>query len=439
MSSKKHLELSSRILIEDGLNKRLPVSAIASSVGKHPTTVAREIKQHSYKYRSRSLRFNYNSCAHRYDCTRKNVCAVCNTDKYYKYCRNCGLCNGSCPEFKKARCRRLERSPFVCNGCDKRRECSLEKVFYKAEYAQRDYEKLRSEARSGISFSEDELAELDALITPLVENNHSPHHICVNNKDSIMVSERTIYRLIDAGAISAKNIDLPRKVRFKPRKKKRVFKVDKKCRIGRTFEDFNSFLDEHPDIPVTQIDSVEGKKGGNVLLTIHFVKAECMFAFIRDHNDSSSVIKIFNMLDDLFGRELFEKIFRVLLADNGSEFSNPAKIECDEGGALRTRLFYCDPQASYQKGSAERNHEFIRMFIPKGKSLDGFTQADISLMMDHINSYTRESLGDRSPYDMFEFLYGSEALDLLGCHRISPNDVTLNRSIFRKESNNGIR
>jgi hypothetical protein len=97
-------------------------------------------------------------------------------------------------------------------------------------------------------------------------------------------------------------------------------------------------------------------------------------------------------------------------------------------------MFYCDPQASYQKGSAERNHEFIRMFIPKGKSLDGFTQADISLMMDHINSYTRESLGDKSPYDMFEFLYGSEALDLLGCHRISPNDVTLNRSIFRKEN-----
>ena len=439
MSGKKHLDLSDRIVVEDGVNRNLTFNAIASSIGKHPTTIAREIKQHRYRHRSGTLRFNYNSCAHRYDCNRKNVCSECNTDKYYKYCRNCGLCNDSCPEFKRARCRRLERAPFVCNGCDKRRECSLEKMFYKAEYAQRDYEKLRSESRSGFSFSEEELTELDAMITPLVEKSQSPHHICVNNRDSIMVSERTIYRLIDARAISAKNIDLPRKVRLKPRKKSRVFKVDKKCRIDRTFEDFNVFLDQHPDIPVTQIDSVEGNKGGKVLLTIHFVKAECMFAFIRDHNDSASVISIFNMLDETLGRELFMKLFRVLLADNGSEFSNPAKIECDEGGALRTRLFYCDPQASYQKGSAERNHEFIRMFIPKGKSLDGFTQADISLMMDHINSYTRESLGDRSPYDMFEFLYGSEALDLLGCHRISPNDVTLNRSIFRKESNNGIR
>jgi len=439
MSSKKHLDLSDRIVIEDGVNRNLPVRTIAASLGKHPTTIAREIKQHRYKQRSGTLRFNYNNCAHRYDCKKKNVCDVCNTDKYYKYCRNCGLCNDPCPEFKRMRCRRLERSPFVCNGCDKHRECTMEQVLYKAAYAQKDYEKLRSESRSGISFSEAELAELDAMITPLVEKNQSPHHICVNNRDSIMVSERTVYRLIDARAISAKNIDLPRKVRLKPRKKKRVFKVDKKCRIDRAFEDFNVFLDQHPDIPVTQIDSVEGKKGGKVLLTIHFVKAECMFAFIRDHNDSASVISIFNMLDALFGRELFMKVFRVLLADNGSEFSNPAKIEYDEEGVMRTRLFYCDPQASYQKGSAERNHEFIRMFIPKGKSLDGFTQADISLMMDHINSYTRESLGDRSPYDMFEFLYGNEALDLLGCHRISPNDVTLNRSIFRKESDNGIR
>lgn len=433
--SKKHLDLSDRITIENGLNNNLPLRSIAASLGKHPSTISREIKLHRFKHRSRSLRFNYNACAHRYDCKKKNVCDVCNTDKYYNYCRNCGLCNDPCPDFIKLTCRRLERAPFVCNGCDKlRRNCNLEKLIYKAETAHKGYKDLLSEARSGISFSEDELAELDSVITPLVDKNHSPHHIYVNNKDSIMVSERTIYRLIDAGAISAKNIDLPRKVRFKPGKKKRVFKVDKRCRIGRTFEDFNAFLDEHPGIPVTQIDSVEGRKGGKVLLTIHFVKAECMFAFISDHNDSASVISIFNSLDALLGRELFEKLFRVVLADNGSEFSNPSKIESDESGVMRTRMFYCDPQASYQKGSAERNHEFIRMFIPKGKSLDGFSQADISLMMDHINSYTRESLGDRSPYDMFEFLYGPEALDLLGCRRISPNDVTMNRSVFRKEA-----
>lgn len=439
MPNNKHLDLSGRLVIEDGLNNRLAIRKIAASLDKHPSTITKEIKLHRYRLRTGAVRHNYNACIHRYDCTRRNVCAFCNTDRYYKYCRNCGLCNDSCSDFKKLTCFRLEKAPFVCNGCDRRRYCNLEKMMYSAEAAQKGYKELLSEARSGISFSEQELAEIDAVISPLIGKSQSPHHIYVNNKDTIMISERTIYRLIDAGAISAKNIDLPRKVRFKARRNRPQVKVDKKCRIGRTYDDFNAFLDEHPGILITQLDSVEGRKGGKVLLTIHFVKAECMFAFIRDRNDSASVIRVFNSLDDLLGRDLFMRLFKVLLADNGSEFSDPSQIESDADGVLRTRMFYCDPNASFQKGSAERNHEFIRCFIPKGKSMDHFSQSDISLMMDHINSYTRESLGNRSPYDMFEFLYGQEALDLLGCHRISPNDVTLNSSIFRKEAAYALR
>jgi IS30 family transposase len=290
-----------------------------------------------------------------------------------------------------------------------------------------------SDSRIGISLSEDELRHIDDIVSPLILQGQSPHHICTNNKDTLMISERSLYRLIDSGLITAKNIDLPRKVRYRSRKKKTALKVDKKCRIGRTFDLFLKYMDEHPDIPVSQIDSVEGTKGGKVLLTIHFVKAEFMLAFLRDYNDSRSVTNIFNSLDTLIGRRHFEDIFQVILTDNGSEFSDPSAIECDENGEIRTRLYYCDPQASWQKGSAERNHEFIRDFIPKGTPFEPFTQADISLMMDHINSYKRESLNNRSPYEMFRFFYGSEILDLLGCHLIPPQNVTLNRSIFRKE------
>lgn len=248
-----------------------------------------------------------------------------------------------------------------------------------------------------------------------------------------MVSERTIYRLIDSRIISAMNMDLPRKVRYSARKKSSSVKVDKACRIGRSFDDFTAYMTEHPFLPVTQLDSVEGKKGGKVLLTIHFVKAEFMLAFLRDHNDSQSVIDIFERLYLELRPDRFMKIFKVCLTDNGSEFSNPKAIEFDRQGNLRTRIFYCNPSAPYQKGSAERNHEFIRMFFPKGSDFSSFTQEDISLMMDHINSYSRESLGNKCPYDMFAFLYGQKILDLLGCHRIPPQDVTLSRSIFRKE------
>ena len=91
---------------------------------------------------------------------------------------------------------------------------------------------------------------------------------------------------------------------------------------------------------------------------------------------------------------------------NGSEFSNPSAIEFDNGGRL-TSVFYCKAYASYQKPHVERNHEFIRLVLPKGTayteptSFDGLTQDMASLMMSHVNSYVRDGLGDRTPYDLF--------------------------------------
>lgn len=164
------------------------------------------------------------------------------------------------------------------------------------------------------------------------------------------------------------------------------------------------------------------------------MKAELMLAFLRDHNDSQSVIDIFERLYLELRADRFCELFKICLADNGTEFSNPKALEYDRQGCLRTRMFYCDPGAPYQKGSAERNHEFIRAFIPKGTDFEKYTQADIGLMMDHINSYCRESLGNKSPYDMFAFLYGAEFLPLLGCHKIPPQEVTLNKSVFGKEA-----
>lgn len=248
-----------------------------------------------------------------------------------------------------------------------------------------------------------------------------------------MVSESTLYRLVDYNLFEARNIDMPRKVRYAKRRKKKEYKVDKSCRTGCTYQDFIDFCKRHPSLPITQMDSVIGKTGGKVLLTLHFVKAECMLDFLRDSNNSQSVIDIFDRLYLELMPECFMTLIPVLLGDNGSEFSNPKAIEFDRQENRRTFVFYCDPSAPYQKGSAERNHEFIRMFIPKGPPFDDYSQEDISLMMDHINSYARPSLGNKSPYEMMEFLYGSKILKLLVCRLITPDDVTLDKSIFKKE------
>ena len=434
MADQKHLTPEQRTVIKEMIENSCSFTEIGKALDKDPSTISKEIRNHLVFMRVGYRHVKYNACEHRFSCDKIRVCKVCKPDKNYKKCRNCPACNNNCPDFVKVICPKLGKPPYVCNACSSRfYGCTLEKRYYYPDQAQKEYKELLSESRSGISFSEEEIRHLDEIISPLIRQSQSPHHICVTNEDSLMVSESTVYRLIDSGLISARNIDLPRKVRFRRRKKTVSVKVDKTCRIGRKYEDFLAFIRENPDTPVTQLDSVEGKKGGKVLLTIHFVKAEMMLAFLRDHNDSASVIEIFNDLYRILGHDLFSCIFRVCLPDNGSEFSNPKAIEFNEYGERRTRVFYCDPSAPYQKGSAERNHEFIRMFIPKGSDFALYSQDDINLMMDHINSYGRESIGNKCPYEMFAFLYGKNTLDLLGCHRISSREVTLNRSVFHRE------
>ena len=431
---REHLSLENRQTIEQMLNSKHRIVEIASSLKKSLSTITREIKSHITLRRTGGHGFCYNNCANKFNCSKSHICRPCKADRKQSLCRRCSICNFNCQEYVPAACKRLSKPPYVCNGCGKISDCSFEKHFYYASQADQGYRSVLSEARSGISYSEEELAVLDKVISPLIRQGQSPHHVYVTNRDSIMVSERTIYRLIDGSLISAKNLDLPRKVGFKPRKKKKVFKVDKACRIGRDFECFKKYMEEHPDTPIVELDSVEGKKGGKVLLTVHFVKCEMMLAFLRDSNNAKSVIDIFNSLFEGLGSDDFQKVFRLLLADNGSEFSDPKAIEFSPDGVRRTMMFYCNPSAPYQKGSCERNHEFIRCCIPKGKDLSQFTQADITLMMNHINSYARESLGNKCPYDVFRFLYGDKLLDLLGCVSIPAQQSVLKPSLFAKEA-----
>ena len=427
----KHLTLEERNIIAQRLNEGCSFKAIANELGKNCTTISREIRTHLIFKKVGSQGRAFNACKHRFVCREHHICDMCSGRKSFSYCKNCKFCNSVCSRFESEVCPNLSKPPYVCNGCKKRNSsCTLEKRLYQPLSAQMEYRSLLSEARTGLSLSEAEIAYLDSIVSPLLQQNQSLHHICVSHPDSIMVSESTLYRLVDYNLFQARNIDMPRKVRYARRKKKKEYKVDKKCRINRTYRDFLSFCDKHPDLPVTQIDSVEGKKGGKVLLTIHFVKTECMLAFLRDVNDSKTVTNIFEMLYQTLGHDNFIMLMPVLLGDNGSEFSNPDALEFNSQGILRTRVFYCDASAPYQKGSAERNHEFIRMFIPKGTSFDNYTQTHISMMMDHINSYRRGSLGNKSPYEMMEFLYGADILNLLDCHLIEADKVTLNKSVF---------
>lgn len=249
----------------------------------------------------------------------------------------------------------------------------------------------------------------------------------------IPCSKVTLYNYLDKNCFSVGPLDLPRKVKLKKRKSQKKTEPRKtKARNGRTYEDFKLFVEEHPELPIVEMDTVEGKKGGKVLLTLLFRSSRLMLAFILNSKTQNEVLKVFNYLESILGNDLFEKTFPIILTDNGTEFCAPLDLEFNSEGIGRTRIFYCNPTASYQKGMIEKNHEFIRYVIPKGTTMDNFTQNDITKMINHINSLARESLNWNAPYDLAKLLLKKDVLKKLNLQKITPKEIQLNTKLLKK-------
>ena len=426
-----YLTYEERLEIEGCLKDGKSFGEIGRSLEKDRTTIAKEIKKHIEEKRTGSKGYPYNACIHRKTCKKRSICETECTHKTSYACKYCVHCNENCIDFMQEECRRLLKPPYVCNGCMNLGSCTLEKKFYNAIYAQEKAEKSIIEARSGVLSQEEEILRLNSIISPLIEQGHSVHQIYICNKDELMCSEKTIYNYIDEGLFDVRNLDLPRKVRFRQQRKEKVFKVDRSCRIGRTYEDYTEYISKHPDLSIVQMDSVIGRVGGKVLLTIHFVDTSLMLAFLRDANTSRSVTEVFETLREKLGDSLYERLFPVILTDNGSEFSNPKVIEQNAMGFGKTRVFYCDAGRPYQKGAIEVNHELVRRVIPKGRSFDELVQEDVTKMMDHINSYRRKKLNNHSPYEAFSFLHGETVLKQLGCHKVESSEIILKPSLLK--------
>ncbi len=430
MAKNKHLTDTERLQIEQWLKDRVSIRQIAQKLNKSTSTVSREIRSRSMASDKYAPYRIHNRCANRNGCDKRGLCI--DKPNCTRLCSTCTYCNALCEDYQEQLCYKLCEPPYVCNGCVEEGRCVLRKKYYLHRKAHEAYREMLVESRVGANITEDELLALDEIVSPLVMRGQSVHHIVTHNPDQFEVSEKSIYRYVSGGLLKARNIDMPRVCRTRPRKSKPVeHKVDSGCRIGRTYADFLEFI-KASGTPVVEIDSVIGRIGGKVLLTLMFKSCDLMLAFIRDRNTSQSVIDVFNNLDETLGRDVFSRLLAVCLADNGSEFSNPKALEYDSQGNRRTSLYYCDPYSSFQKPNVELNHEFIRKVLPKGRSFDDLTQNDISLMMSHINSYSREKLNDKSPFDTFGFLYGHDILEKLGISRIPANEILLKPSLLKK-------
>ena len=377
MTKHKHLTLSDRNDIQLGLERGETFKAIGQLILKDPTTVSKEVK------RNRQV--------------RESTCH-----------------NLPCPL--------LDKAPFICNGCPKRRQnCGYKKIFYLAKQAQKQYEQTLVEAREGTPLNSKTFWDMDKIISDGVKKGQHIYHILKTH--NLDVSSSTVYRHIRKGYLSIAPIDLARAVKFKERRKSKLPSIPKEAKKGRSYEDFQNYLSLNQLDSWLEMDTVMGRMGGKVLLTFNLSFCNFIFARLLDNKTALEVTKhLYDIKNTLHQADKdFFQLFPVILTDNGGEFARVDDIEMDVRG--ESKLFFCDPNRSDQKGRIEKNHTLIRDILPKGTSFDNLTQEDINLVCSHVNSVKRATLNGKSAYELFAFTYGEEIPKLLGISKIPAEDV----------------
>lgn len=420
----KHLTLEQRIAIQVGLERGQSINAIARGIGKTPRTVVREVKQRRERHDEKRYGRINNRCVFRDRCQDWHNCP--------------GV---GCSRYREEVCPTVANAPYVCNGCARQNKCILGRFLYNAKKADAQYFQTLKGSREGVNIEEEELQWLDALVSPGVLKGQSIHHAVLEKRDELPVSERTIYRYFKfANMFTAKRGDLRRACRIKPRKgKPKEHKLDTKCRENRGYEDYAAYMREHPLASVVQMDTVVGRIGGKCLLTLHFVQPCLQIAVLLPRKTAKNVVKALLGIRERIGPAAFSRLFEVILTDNGTEFSDPAKIEQDGNGGVLSHIFYCDPYNSNQKAHCERNHEYIRMVLPKGTDFDDLTQEDVDVMMSHINSYARPALGDSRPVDEFEKRFGERIRLRLGIQKVEARNIELRPALLKRGKTVGDR
>lgn len=414
-----HFTLETRKLIEERLNESKTITEISNELQRDRSNIGKEIMKH--RIATFPSTFNYDHpCLKHVNCSMK-------TYECYKTCKNI--------EIKL--CENLISSPHVCNGCQKKKYCRHVRYYYNAVEANNEYVNSWKKDRSKLRYTPLELKILNNDFKVLVLNCKSIYHaLIVINKRGFNFKISTIYKQIERGQLALKKSDLPRCRKIKQKEvKDKSYKRDIE---GHTYEDYNSYKEENPNAVETQMDTVEGIKENDapVFFTIEIVDIKFILIFKLTSQNAKEVSNKLKLLKEILGEKVIEKIFEILLTDNGKEF-----IRLDDLIEIlpNANIFYCHPYSSYEKGNIENNHELIRRVIPKGISLKCYTQKDLDLLCSHINSLYRESLDGKCPFDLVENYISKDVLDKLNLKKIDDDKVVLVPKLLGNKNINNIK
>lgn len=409
-----HLTVQERIIIEKGIENGSTKAAIALTISKDKSTVGKEIKKHRELVHKSSYKIN---CANMKNCSHNHVC-------------------DNCADFKPFTCNRRDRSPGACNGCSKYTHCRYDKYRYKADFSHKKYREDLVDSRTGINMSYEECKAMADIIVPLIKAGHSPYHI-VTNHPELNISEKTLYNYIENGIFrefGLLDIDLRIKTKRKITKKasnKYKKREDKKYLNGRTYDDFINYTAENKNLSVVEMDTVYNNGStGPFMQTFKFLDYSFMFIVYQEEKTAKSMVEGVDLLEKILGKDLFSEEVAIIKTDRGSEFCDAEGFEKEENESRRTRIFYCDPMASGQKGSLENNHKEIRYICPKENDLNDLglnSQEKANLIVSHINSQSKEHLKGKSPLEVMEFMNPAlyQKFKDFGIERINKDNIVL--------------
>lgn len=409
-----HLTVQERIIIEKGIENGSTKAAIALTIGKDKSTVGKEIKKHRELVHKSSYKIN---CANMKNCSHNHVC-------------------DNCADFKPFTCNRRDRSPGACNGCSKYTYCRYDKYRYKADFSHKKYREDLVDSRTGINMSYEECKAMADIIVPLIKAGHSPYHI-VTNHPELNISEKTLYNYIENGIFrefGLLDIDLRIKTKRKITKKasnKYKKREDKKYLNGRTYDDFINYTAENKNLSVVEMDTVYNNGStGPFMQTFKFLDYSFMFIVYQEEKTAKSMVEGVDLLEKILGEDLFSEEVAIIKTDRGSEFCDAEGFEKEENESRRTRIFYCDPMASGQKGSLENNHKEIRYICPKENDLKDLglnSQEKANLIVSHINSQSKKHLKGKSPLEVMEFMNPAlyQKFKDFGIERINKDNIVL--------------
>ena len=375
MKDWKHLTLEQRKVIANGISRNCKVKEIAETLGYDPTSISKEVKRNR-----ESITIG------------KNI----------------------------TNCKKTNRWPYVCSGCNKKynHQCVFTKYKYDAVKAQKKADENLILSRKGIDMDDESFKRLDSLVKDGTDNKKSIYQITIENKEEIDKSVTTIYRYINNGYLTTKKIDLPYAVTYKKRQhnKKYEYSENKTIdRTGHTYIDYLAYIHQHPGIYVWQLDFLGTiKTDNNNILSFILPNLQFVILALMKNPNQDKVIEFFDELEERIGTDAFKELIPVILTDRDPNFTDINGICFSKmTGEERCKLFFCDSYVSNQKPNVENMNKQLRLFFPKGKTIDTYDKKDIQNINKTLLNRPLKSLDGFTPKEAFINVFDEELFNKL--------------------------